>query len=387
MSLARSNIEFYWRQTFTTVVILAFVGLLIFHQVGGVLGRWNSLGEFQREVTADLAIGAVSETARVTRPLGQALPGGVEAVVLTHPNVDFTEPYRHPFGSIPFADLPRLEHPRLVFIDPSERSLMFPKSAPDELRDLLRASGVVAVNTTFARRFDVALGDIEAFGDEQLQIAAILPLYESQGPLVFRAPVAGGAPGAFGRTTIGLGVGVFVHRSGGGLLLRLRDRSQFEQTAAELRSMLPRSVRVLTPDELVVANNTAQLLQEDEIRSSFITAAFTILISALIATQTLRGAILTHRDQYGALMALGVSRWRLVRTAMETAFWIGALSIALSTSGALIMERVMEALGTRFALTTEVILVTAGLLMVISFIAGLASLGALMRVAPAALLR
>ena len=384
MSLARSNIEFYWRQTFTTVVILAFVGLLIFHQVGGVLGRWHSLGEIQREMSADLAVGLASEADRIARPLSRPLPGGVEAVVLTHPNVDFTEPYRHLIGSIPFAGLPSLEHPNLVFIDPSERSLLFPKSAPAELRDLLSASGLVAVNESFARRYGVALGDIEAFGEERLQIAAVLPLYESQGPVVFRAPPQAVSP--VGPESI-INMRRVLNRQNGGLLIRLHDPSRFEQTAAELRSMLPRSVRVLTPDGLVVANNIALLLQERDIRSSFITAAFTILISALIATQTLRGAILTHRDQYGALMALGVSRWRLVRTAMETAFWIGALSIALSTSGALIMERAMVALGTRFALTTEVILVTAGLLMVISFIAGLASLGALLRVAPAALLR
>ena len=390
LSLARSNIEFYWRQTFTTVVILAFVGLLIFHQVGGVLGQWRTLGVVEREVSADLVIAAARQPNAPFQSLNASIPGGVRASALTHPNVAYIEGFNLPLRRVDYADMAGLDRPRRLDIDLSERSLMFPRSVPDETRQLLAGSGVVAVNRAFARRFDVALGDIEIIGDEPVQIVAILNVYEGMGPAILRAPPLG-AQGpnlqqveAVLLREFGVSIGVTADR---GLLLKLHDPTIADRTAAELRTLLPRSISVLSPEQLIVAAGLAQLSNNARVRAFFITAAFTILICSIIAAQTLRGAILTHRDQYGALMALGVSRWRLVCTAMETAFWVGALSSVLAVSVAFVMARVLQGLGTNFALTLEVVLGTVALLMVISFIAGLASLGALMRVAPAALLR
>ncbi|MEO1039863.1 MAG: ABC transporter permease [Pseudomonadota bacterium] len=390
MSLARSNIEFYWRQTFTTVFILAFVGLLIFHQVGGVVGQWRTLGVVEREVTADLVIGAASSANRPMNPLGPRTPPGVRPLTLTHPNVAYIEGYQHWGGRASYRGL-TTDRPRLIDLDLSERSLMFPRSVPPETRELLARSGVVAVNQSFANRFDVKLGDVETIDDELVQIVAILNVYEGLGAIILRGPSMSVSTGpsmqqveSVLQRELGVSFGFSDDR---GLLLKLQDPSIVEETAAELRTLLPRSVRVLSPEQLITATGLAQLANDRRIRSFLVTAAFTVLICAIIAAQTLRGAILTHRDQYGALMALGISRWRLVRTAMETALWIGVLSSVLAVSGGFVMAGILDALGTNFALTFEVVAATLALLMIISFIAGLASLGALMRVSPAALLR
>ena len=392
MSLARSNIEFYWRQTFTTVFILTFVGLLIFHQVGGVLGQWRTLGAAEREVSADLVIAAARNPNSPFQSLRAPLQGGVRATTLTHPNIAYIDDFEFSARSIAYRGLSREDQPRRIDLDLSERSLNFPRSMPPETRRLLARSGVGAVNRAFVNRFDAALGDVETIGDEPVQIVAIVNVYEAMGPMIFRARAANAPRGpsalqvqrALQRE---FGFSSFEVSGEQGMLVKLHDPTVAERTAAELRTLLPRSVDVMSPEQMVAATSLAQLSNNHRVRAFFVTAAFTVAICIIIATQTLRGAILNHRDQYGALMALGVSRWRLVRTAMETAFWIGALSSVLAVSGAFVMARILEALGTNFALTLEVVLATIALLMMISFIAGLISLSAIMRVAPAALLR
>ena len=107
----------------------------------------------------------------------------------------------------------------------------------------------------------------------------------------------------------------------------------------------------------------------------------------MIAIQTMRGAVLNHADEYGALQALGVGGLDLRLIAIETSFWLGLLSTAIAISGAFVMQTILRSMDAQFALSAQLVFVVASLLMGISLIAGLFASSAVTRIRPEALLR
>ncbi|GAB5458228.1 MAG: hypothetical protein Hens3KO_12580 [Henriciella sp.] len=394
--IAVRNIEHDWKRSLSTVVVLSLVGLLIFQQFGSILGRWNSLGAFERELRADLVVKARIAPGRVSRPILGSLPPGVENKLLIHPEVEVIRAYKG------FPETIRLEGgiptapPAFISIDPGGNPILYPLSFPDDLLPLLQVEGHVIANTEFAQQFGLTVGDTLSHNDFELTFVAFVDALSDFRPIMIASNLTAGAIGEAqsqssapsARRTITVDGTTVAVGGNSAFLLKLNPAADPEIVAGELRGMFANpAIEVVFPEQLVSEQSFALLFSDRDNRSFLITAVFAILISILIAIQTMRGAVLNHADEFGALQALGVGSLDLRLIAIETAFWLGLLSTAVAVSGAFVMQTVLRASGAQFALSFQLIFVVGALLMAIALLAGIFASSAVTRIRPEALLR
>lgn len=388
--IAVRNIEHDWKRSLSTVVVLSLVGLLIFQQFGSILGRWNSLGGLEREFRADLVVKMKNPPGRVARPIVHVLPAGVENKLLIHPAVSAIQPYMGVADNINFDGAPMQDAPKFMGIDPVGDLILYPISFPDSLLELLEVEGHAIANTRLAEQFELELGDTLSFKDYDITFVAFVDALANIDALVITSHFTADAMGKqtiSSAASIGGGAMVIVQRNRA-FLLKLVEGSDAEIVAGELRGMFANpAIEVLFPEQLVSEQSFALLFSDRDNRSFLITAVFAILISILIAIQTMRGAVLNHADEFGALQALGVGSLDLRLIAIETAFWLGLLSTAVAVSGAFVMQTVLQTSGAHFALSFQLIFVVGALLMAIALLAGIFASSAVTRIRPEALLR
>ena len=388
--IAVRNIEHDWKRSLSTVIVLSLVGLLIFQQFGSILGRWNSLGGIEREFRADLVVKARNPPGRVARPIVHALPPGIENKLLIHPKVQVIQPYKGVLDPIRFdANVPP-DVPKMISIDPKGNPILYPRSFPDELLDLLQVEGHAIANTGFAKRFDLKVGDTLMYKEYEITFVAFVDALSDFDDLVIMSNLTSTAAGVSSTPQLGTAAGgvIIPALRTRAFLLQLTPAADPDTVAGELRGMFGNpNVEVIFPKQLVSEQSFALLFSERNNRAFLITAGFAILISIMIAIQTMRSAVLNHADEYGALQALGVGSFDLRLIAIETAFWLGLLSTAVAVSGAYVMRSLLTSAGTNFALSIELVLVVSALLMTIAFLAGLFASSAVTRIQPEALLR
>lgn len=387
--IAVRNIEHEWKRSLSTVIVLSLVGLLIFQQFGSVLGRWQSLGGIERELRADLVVKAKNPPGRIMRPIARPLPTGVANTLLIHPAVESIHPYMGVLDPIQIDGAPIEKQTKYISVVPVGDPVLFPKSFPNELLDLLHVEGHAIANIAFAELFDLQLGETLSYRDYQLTFVGFVDALNSLEPLMVTSTFTANAMGKSSRGGIGVIDGDFVRmQNERSYLLTIAEGSNAETVAGELRGMLANpSVEVVFPDQLVADQSFALLFEDRDNRGFLITAAFAILISIMIAIQTMRGAVLSHADEYGALQALGVGGVDLRLIAIETAFWLGLLSTAVAVSGAFVMQTMLLSMDAQFGLSVQLIFAVSALLMGISLIAGVFASSAVTRIRPEALLR
>lgn len=385
--IAVRNIEHDWKRSLSTVIVLSLVGLLIFQQFGSVLGRWNSLGGFEREFRVDLVVKAKNPSNRISRPIAANLPPGVANILVTHPSVKQIQSYRGVPESIRFDGDPVQVDIYYFSVEPTENPILYPRSFPDELLALLQLEGNAIANRTFAKRYDLDLGDTLTHQGYDLRFVGFVDSLNSVGALMVVSNLTASAMSINGtRPHQGMMLGAAFNERA--FLLRLADGSDPAIVAGELRGMIANpAVEVIFPEQLVSEQSFALLFEDRDNRGFLITAVFAIVISILIAIQTMRGAVLNHADEYGALQALGVGGLDLRLIAIETSFWLGLLSTAIAISGAFVMQTILRSMDAQFALSAQLVFVVASLLMGISLIAGLFASSAVTRIRPEALLR
>lgn len=387
--IAVKNIEHDWKRSLSTVVVLSLVGLLIFQQFGSVLGRWNSLGGVERELRADLVVKAKNPPGRITRPIANPLPPGVANTLLVHPAIAQIHPYIGVLDPIHIDGASMDARTKIISVDPAGDPILYPASFPDRLLELLEVEGHVIANEAFADLFDLDLGGTLSHRGYELKLVGIVDSLNGIEPIMIASTLTASAMGKQSLNSMSVAGGSFVGiqriRS---FLVRLHDGSDPQIIAGELRGMLANpSVEVIFPEQLVTEQSFALLFEDRDNRGFLITAGFAILISIIIAIQTMRGAVLSHADEYRALQALGVGALDLRLIAIETSFWLGLLSTAVAVSGAFVMQAFLISTDAQFALSLELIFVISALLMSIAFIAGLFASSAVTRIRPEALLR
>ena len=386
--IAVRNIEHDWKRSLSTVIVLSLVGLLIFQQFGSVLGRWQSLGGMERELRTDLVVKAKNPAGRVSRPIVHPLPDGIGNTLLTHPDVQAMQPYLGVLDPIRIDGAPPTVQTKHISVDPKGALVLYPKSFPDALVELLKVEGHAIANHAFAERFDLRLGDTLTYRDYELTFVGFVDALNSIEPIMITSSLTASAMGRTSRAGIGvIDGGVVRMQNDRSFLLTLANGSAPAIVAGELRGMIANpAVEVIFPEQLVSEQSFALLFEDRDNRGFLITAVFAIVISVMIAIQTMRGAVLNHADEYGALQALGVGGLDLRLIAIETSFWLGLLSTAIAISGAFVMQTILRSMDAQFALSAQLVFVVASLLMGISLIAGLFASSAVTRIRPEALL-
>ena len=173
----------------------------------------------------------------------------------------------------------------------------------------------------------------------------------------------------------------------GPLMVRIKDPAQVLTVRDQLNATAKGTYRAWARDELAKANESA-LLKEQIIG---VVLGFSVFLGFLIGigitSQTLRGAILANIKEFASLRALGVSMGSLRLIVIELSIWVGIVGLltsALFTWGVYLLGK---STGLPMGFPMWAIVGVSILLMTISILSGLMSMGILKRSQPADLLR
>jgi putative ABC transport system permease protein len=223
----------------------------------------------------------------------------------------------------------------------------------------------------------VKLGDTAALNGKEVHVKAILQNYPNMmNPTVIMS-----------RASLRLLNMASTGDRVGPLYVRLREPSQAEVVRDQLNAVAHGEYRAWTRKELSKANEAA-MFKEQIIGVMLGFSVFLgLLIGIGITSQTLRGAILANIKEFASLRALGVSMGSLRAIVIELSLWVGIVGLgatALLTAGVTMLA---SAGGVPMAYSTGTIVWVVILLLVISVLSGVMSLGILKKSQPADLLR
>ncbi|GEM_PF-4931460 len=373
--LAQKNIEYNWQKSISTVFILSLVGILFFQQFGSILGRWESMGAFERQFRADLVLYHAPPKESFAAPLWKGVPATIYDILKTHPDIEQV------FGYNSFNHRFRVDNsPRggdlVIAVPPDEIPLVYPLNLSVDLLKNIAIPGDAVVTQKFAEKHNVGLGQKFFYKKQPIRVAGIAGIKTDYTALMV---ISSNTATLVNIDTnkepmIISGYGAMMLYGDMALLIRIHDQANIETVAAQIRGMFKgQPVIVTTPDELAAKTGLGLLLNSRENKSFLITALFTIFVCALVATQTLRASILSYQDEFAIFLAQGVSIFSLQLVALEMAFWLGALSTAVALSAAFVMQAIFSAFNVEFSLSMALIGFVAALMMVIALFAGLVS--------------
>lgn len=377
-SLAIANIETDWRRHAAAISVLVMAGLLIVFQAGMALGQWQVLGAFERQLRADIMIiRTPGANAHRFEMFTNSVPLHLEGQAWLHPNVERVEAFGREQVRLNWPEGDGEGTARIFghVTDPAPDSLSFPAAFSDELRAVLATPGQLVIRRPIAERLGLEVGDYLPFYEVGIQVGAVFDSNMFAGVFMSRETVQ--LLGESARA-----------RPPNAFLIRLREPALRDATLMELNASLSlHGLTAITPADMVIQTSLAELADQDASRNMMISGAFAVLIAMAIAAQTLRNAVISQREEFAALRALGVGAWRIALIAMEQALWTGITASALTISAGFVLRMVMTGRGGAFVLSPELIGFIALVLIGISLLAGLLSLSAVTKSRPTALLR
>ncbi len=112
-----------------------------------------------------------------------------------------------------------------------------------------------------------------------------------------------------------------------------------------------------------------------------------LIVGAVVTSQTLYAATMASMREYAILLALGIPRWRLRRTVVTQAFWIGVFGVIASVPATMLMAELASQLGVKPQLSPELIAGAAGVTLIMAVLSGFIALRSLNQIEPVNLLR
>ena len=380
MSLALATLLFEWKRYSAAMVALAFSGLLVLAQVGMFTGIVQGATASIDRSRADLMVlGPKNESLINSGPNG--LPQRVQPMIYLNPEVTEVESLDGDGGR--WVNTPEpgkkavVTYVNIFDIDPRPGSVTLPTDYPEAIRLALLEPYAVVVDKTALARLGAKLGAAATLNGKTVHIRGILENYPNvDQPTVYMS-----------RDTLRLlGMGPKNGKTGP-LMVRIKDPTRAAQVRDQLNSVANGAYKAWTKPDLAAANQKA--LMGEQIIGIFLgfSLFLGLLIGVGITSQTLRGAILASIKEFASLRALGVSMGSLSRIVLELALWVGVaglIATGLFTSGIYLLA---TNFGMPMGFPTPWVITVVILLLVISILSGLFSLGILKRSQPADLLR
>ena len=125
------------------------------------------------------------------------------------------------------------------------------------------------------------------------------------------------------------------------LLGRCRRAEDGAAVAARLRQQYD-DVSVFSSRELSIQTRWHWLTKTRVGIAMGITAVLGLVVGAVITSQTLYGATMALRDQFGTLVAMGIPRWRIFGLVLNISFWVGVAGLAVALPVAFALQLGLE---------------------------------------------
>ncbi|WP_140984102.1 ABC transporter permease [Asticcacaulis tiandongensis] len=376
MSLALSTLLYEWRRYMAAVIALAVAGLLVLALVGMFMGIGKSFTATIDRSPADLMVLPPDSDG-----FGSTQPRRNIPTLFQHPEVVEVMPYTLSWAfwqNFPTPEQPmRREGVQVIVVDPMEGAVTLPNDFPEHIIVALQEPYSVILDATSLNKLGVKVGDKANLNGRTVNVRGTVDNY----PSLFQSMIF------TSRQTAKL-LGIYSEGPRvGSLLVKLRDPARAATVAEELNAIGKGQYKAWTRDQLSQQN------QAEMFKNSFISImlGFMLLVGVFIGVvitwQTLQGAILANIKEFASLRALGVSMGSLRLIIMELSFWVGVAGLGLTA----VLVIGVTALARLFNLSMYypmwAIITIAIMLLVISVVSGLLSLGVLKKSQPADLLR
>jgi putative ABC transport system permease protein len=380
MSLALATLLYEWRRYTAAIAALAFSGLLILAQVGMFTGIVQGITASIDRSRADLMI-LTPKNESLVNSGPNALPERIQPLIYLNPEV--TEVESLDGDGARWVNTPGpgqklvTTYVNIFDVDPRQDSVTLPIDYPESIRVALLEPYAVIMDKTAVARLGTHLGASATLNGKTVYVRGLLDNYPNvDQPTVYMS-----------RDTLRLlGMGPKNGKTGP-LMVRIRDPSQALVVRDQLNAISKGAYKAWSKPDLATANRKA--LMGQQIIGIFLgfSLFLGLLIGVGITSQTLRGAILASIKEFASLRALGVSMGSLGRIVLELAIWVGAgglIATALFTAGVYLLA---SNFGMPMGFPMPWVITVVILLLVISILSGLFSLGVLKRSQPADLLR
>ena len=379
MSLALATLIYEWRRYLAAIIALACAGLLVLALIGLFAGIVKGATATIERSRADIMILAPKSESLVNSSNG--LPVRIKPLIYLNPDV--VEVGTLEGRGAQWVNTPGPGQKQVTtfvginVVDTREGAVTLPTDYPEAIRLALTEPGAIVVDRTALPRLGVKVGDKASLNGHTVYLRGVLTGY----PNINNVDVV------MSRDTLRrLGMADSGPRSGP-LMVRIRDPARAEIVRDQLNAASNKAYRAWTRDELAKANE-ATIMKEQIIG---ILLGFCVFlggaIGILITSMTLRGAILASIKEFASLRALGVSMGSLSKIVLELALWVGVaglIATGLFTGGIYLLA---SNFGMPMGFPLPWVITVVILLLVISILSGVFSLGILKRSQPADLLR
>ena len=376
VSLARASLRYEAKRFLPAALAVAFSGLLMFVQLGLLLGMFGTVSTVIDHAKADLWVGFASTP---SFDLGRSIAVRHETALRMHPEVaaverliigyaDWRNPNGRPTGGM------------LVGVDPGEESLGAPLSFTAEQRAALMEPGAVIVDAADAGKLGARVGEVVEINGRRARVVGLSTGFRSIGGATIFCSLY--------TAYLLLGPQLADADSATYLLVKLRNPAAAERVRDDLQ---PRGehppYKIWTAPEFSVGSQLYWLLESGAGAGSAFASLLGLLVGIVITSQTLMAALIASLREYATLRALGVSRRRLSAVVLEQAFWIGVLGLGIAGLASAAAWIVANAYDVGMTFTWWAVLGTGVITLGVALGAGLLALRALTRVEPAVLLR
>jgi putative ABC transport system permease protein len=112
-----------------------------------------------------------------------------------------------------------------------------------------------------------------------------------------------------------------------------------------------------------------------------------LIVGAVVTSQTLYAATMASVREYAILLALGIPRWRISRTVLTQAWWIGVLGVLVSFPAIFGMAKLAGYLGVNPQLDPELLAGASAITLGMALVSGIIALRSIRQIEPISLLR
>ncbi|WP_281356639.1 ABC transporter permease [Parasulfitobacter algicola] len=395
--IAWSSVRHDWRRYLPVVISVAVSGLLMMMQLGLMMGAFRSIVAPVVMSSAQVWVGP-SDTLSIDDT--GTLKASDTALLWLFPEIDDIEPFTKEFGTLSLmAEVDELGDVERRFVEivgtaSSPDAMLFGKLVPAGMRSALAEPSTVIIDEVIAAGLGVEVGARVLINERPVRVIGALP----------------GLRGAFTSTVItSQATARMVNGEGtpetSFMLLSLRDDLPPEAVDALLTSqMVPFGEGDMQLDPNLTEMGGPKLAfwtPEELIRSTMFSWAFTsflgvifmasvgiaLVVTLLVVSQSLSGAVAASIREYAALRAYGLSFGRLQWLVMAQAGIVGIASLCVTGAVAGALIGYLGRLGVSLAMTPTLAISCAIALMAVVFLSNLMALRRLRKADPAALLR
>ncbi len=388
MSLALSTLIYEWRRYSAAIVALSMAGLLIMAVVGLFAGIGKSFTAtidrspahiFILPKNAESLFSADGQPRRIM-PLIYKHPEVVEVMNLAGRNAWWQSQSKLPKDApkeLKDKEKIKSDGVQVLPIDPVPGAVTLPTDFTEEQILALQEPYAVFIDKTSVEKLGTKLGEKATINGRTVRVVGVLENY----PNIIASTVI------MSRQTARL-IGLTRNsQTVGPLMVKISDPSRDVIVRDELNAMAGDQYRAWTRKELSDANQKS-LLKENFIGIMLNGAMFFGGVVGIVITwQTLRGAIFANIKEFASLRALGVPMGKLRLIIMELSFWVGVAGLIFTFCLVNLVGILAGLGGLPMVFPLEQSISVGVLLMIVSIMSGVFSLGVLNKGQPMDLLR